>query len=175
MAVLREKLGSSQDQAVETAKDLKYLRERQTQLGIIEDKLLGFDTLFLPFPPRVFAPCKLGTYTIATSLATRKGKAYVEKWMQEKCHMIRLPDDRDLNALLPELMKYMEQFRGISGSKYLVSISGGSDASEMIMFSRLGLRRREHVKVACWRLKGTSFAWWTSLSCLPTPSRSTRL
>ena len=55
----------------------------------------------------------------------RKGKAYVEKWMQEKCHMIRLQEDRDLNAVLPGVMKYMEQFRGISGSKYLVSISWG--------------------------------------------------
>lgn len=39
--------------------------------------------------------------------------------------MIRLQEDRDLNAVLPGVMKYMEQFRGISGSKYLVSISWG--------------------------------------------------
>lgn len=32
-AILREKLGSQTDQAVETAKDLKYVRDRQTTRG----------------------------------------------------------------------------------------------------------------------------------------------
>lgn len=52
MATLRSTFGSSQEQAVETAKDLKYVRERQMQLGIIKDKLLvGFDTMFVPSSP----------------------------------------------------------------------------------------------------------------------------
>lgn len=52
--------------------------------------------------------------------------------MQEKCCFIRLPDDRDLNSLLPDVMKYMEQFRGAAGSKSLSWLSG------IVFFSLLG-------------------------------------
>ena len=47
----------------------------------------------------------------------RTGKAFVDKWMQEKCNLIRLPEDRDANTVLPDLMHYVEQFRGIAGQK----------------------------------------------------------
>lgn len=62
----------------------------------------------------------------------RTGKEHVETWMQEKCCFIRLPDDRDLNSLLPDVMKYMEQFRGAAGSKSLSWLSG------IVFFSLLG-------------------------------------
>lgn len=35
--------------------------------------------------------------------------------MQEKCHLIRLPDDKDYNGVLPQFMTFTEQFRGIPG------------------------------------------------------------
>ena len=135
MAILREKLGSSQDQAVETAKDLKYVRERQMQLGIIAGKLLGFHSI-LPLGVLSFKPS--GDMHYPTSLAVRKGKAYVEKWMQEKCHMLRLPDEKDLNVMFPDIMKYMETFRGISGPSILFSFLRGGNVSEAsLMISTL--------------------------------------
>ena len=48
-------------------------------------------------------------------VSLRTGKVYVEKWMQEKCHLIRLPEDKDYNGVLPQFMTYTEQFRGIPG------------------------------------------------------------
>lgn len=135
MAILREKLGSSQDQAVETAKDLKYVRERQMQLGIIAGKLSGFHSI-LPLGVLSFKPS--GDMHYPTSLAVRKGKAYVEKWMQEKCHMLRLPDEKDLNVMFPDIMKYMETFRGISGPSILFSFLRGGNVSEAsLMISTL--------------------------------------
>ncbi|CAL1141851.1 unnamed protein product [Cladocopium goreaui] len=80
-AVLRAQMGSCEDQAVQTAKDLKYVRDRQ-----------------------------------------QTGKIYVEKWMQEKCHLIRLPDDKDYNGVLPQFMTFTEQFRGIPGDMYMLCL-----------------------------------------------------
>ena len=82
--------------------------------------------------------CKLQLSVVSPTLP-RTGKDYVDAWMREKCHLIRMAEDQDVNTLLPEFMRYIEQFRGIAGSKCPV---------RMIFLWDIGLRRIVNVSPA---------------------------
>ena len=82
--------------------------------------------------------CKLQLSVVSPTLP-RTGKDYVDAWMREKCHLIRMAEDQDVNTLLPEFMRYIEQFWGIAGSKCPV---------RMIFLWDIGLRRIVNVSPA---------------------------
>ena len=106
MDILEKKLPGKPEQAVESALDMKYMRERQLSFSCMKlFQVVG--TFFLLL-------CSLLLW-VSLSALERKGRQYAEEFMKTKCCLVPVEDD--MQALgTSEFLKFLEPMRGVAGT-----------------------------------------------------------
>ena len=129
MDLLRKELPTPASQAVETARDMKYVRERQGLLALNFSrkfhkekpwKLLGFIISIqrnslqsqLSFYPTNKFSLVLGW------LLARKGEAFVRDWMDQHCRIAFIDDS--VPTALSDFTKFLAA-KQVTGNTYLLS------------------------------------------------------
>ena len=127
MEVLESQTSPDVQKQQEHALDMKYLRDRQAQLGFffgggvlplaLDHSGLGrlICSLFLALDHSglgSWAVCSLFQYHGAL-WTPRQGKQYVDNWLAEHCHLRQT--DETFEGAIPDFLKWKEQFRQDAG------------------------------------------------------------
>ena len=104
--VLLESTGQSEDKrALETSKDMKYLRDRQKYLELIP----SFGAVQLLDSKHYF---RFAQDFCQQFVVPRQGEEHVDAWMAMHCELQRT---EKYEGGVPAFLKFKEQFRGASG------------------------------------------------------------
>ena len=114
MQILKDKLPGKDDQAIENAKNLKYMKERQAILNLQSQQVVIIVLCEVVQAMVTFIMSFSKCFNFAF-VKSRKGKDYVDQYLRDNCLLI-VPGSDSIADEMPTILRFVESFRGVAGT-----------------------------------------------------------